>query len=187
MAGDRNARLVLSSQSPDQQLNCSDKQVIHKLYEKMAAPASWKAFTIVRRKDVAHEIVQEVFIKLWQSGGVFPNEKAVYAWIYKACHHAAIDHVRSATFRRESYVDTYADEAKEGVKTQEDNMLDREAVLEWTKKLSAEEAEIFIYAEVDRLTQVEIAELTGKSRRTIQRISAKIEETFKQARKERDN
>ena len=177
----------MSSQSLDQQLNCSDKQVIHKLYEKMAAPASWKAFTIVRRKDIAHEIVQDVFIKLWQSGGIFPNEKAVYAWIYKACHRAAIDHVRSATFRRESYVDTYADEAREGAKTQEDNLLDREAVIECTKNLSAEEAEIFIYAEVDRLTQVEIAELTGKSRRTIQRISAKIEESFKRARKDHDN
>jgi RNA polymerase sigma-70 factor (ECF subfamily) len=187
MTGDRKVRLVLSSQSLDQQLNCSDKQVIHKLYEKMAAPASWKAFSIVRRKDIAHEIVQDVFIKLWQSGGIFPNEKAVYAWIYKACHRAAIDHVRSATFRRESYVDTYADEAREGAKTQEDNLLDREAVIECTKNLSAEEAEIFIYAEVDRLTQVEIAELTGKSRRTIQRISAKIEESFKRARKDHDN
>ena len=177
----------MSSQSPDQQLNCSDKKVIHKIYEKMAAPASWKAFTIVRRKDIAHEIVQEVFIRLWQSGGIFPNEKAVYAWIYKACHRAAIDYVRSATFRRESYVETYADDAKEGAKTQEDNLLDREAIIACTKNLSTEEAEIFVYAEVDRLTQVEIAELTGKSRRTIQRISAKIEEIFKQERQKHDN
>ncbi len=177
----------MSSQSADQLLNCSDKKVIHKIYEKMAAPASWKAFTIVRRKDIANEIVQEVFIRLWQSGGIFPNEKAVYAWIYKACHRAAIDHVRSATFRRESYVDSYADEAKDGAKTQEDSLLDREAIIACTKNLSAEEAEIFVYAEVDKLTQVEIAELTGKSRRTIQRISAKIEETFKQARKQHDN
>ena len=177
----------MSGQSLDEQLNCSDKKTIHKLYEKMASPALWKAFTIVRRKDIAHEIVQEVFIRLWQSGGIFPNEKAVYAWIYKACHRAAIDHVRSAAYRRETYVDTYVDEAKEGVKTQEDNLLDREAVIACTKNLSAEEAEIFIYSEVDRLTQVEIAELTGKSRRTIQRISAKIEETFKQVRKQHDN
>ena len=177
----------MSSQSADQPLNCSDKKVIHKVYEKMAAPASWKAYTIVRRKDIANEIVQEVFIRLWQSGGIFPNEKAIYAWIYKACHRAAIDHVRSATFRRESYVDSYADEAKAGAKTQEDSLLDREAIIACTKNLSAEEAEIFVYAEVDKLTQVEIAELTGKSRRTIQRISAKIEETFKQARKQHDN
>ncbi len=177
----------MSSQSADQPLNCSDKKVIHKVYEKMAAPASWKAYTIVRRKDIANEIVQEVFIRLWQSGGIFPNEKAIYAWIYKACHRAAIDHVRSATFRRESYVDSYADEAKDGAKTQEDSLLDREAIIACTKNLSAEEAEIFVYAEVDKLTQVEIAELTGKSRRTIQRISAKIEETFKQARKQHDN
>ena len=131
--------------------------------------------------------MQEVFIRLWQSGGVFPSEKAVYAWIYKACHRAAIDHVRSATYRRESYVETYADEAKAGARTQEDNLIDREAIIICTKNLSAEEAEIFVYLEVDRLTQVEIAELTGKSRRTIQRICAKIEETFKQARKQHDN
>jgi len=177
----------LTGQTLDQKLDCSDKKIIHELYKKMAAPASWKAFTIVRRKDIAHEIVQEVFIRLWQSGGIFPNEKAVYSWIYKACHRAAIDHVRSATYRRESYVESYADDVREGDKSQEDNLLDREMVVAYMKNLTTEEAEVFIYAEVDRLTQVEIAELTGKSRRTIQRMTAKIDETFKQARKQHDN
>jgi RNA polymerase sigma factor (sigma-70 family) len=177
----------LSGQQLNQQIDCSDKKVIHRLYEKMASPAAWKAFTIVRRHDVANEIVQEVFIKLWQSGGKFPHEKAVYAWIYKACHNAAIDHVRSATHRRENYVESYAEDIQDTGMDQQENLIARELIEKYLKEISAEEAEIFVYAVVDRMTQVEIADLTGKSRRTIQRILARIEETYKEVRKNNDN
>lgn len=169
------------------EIDCSDKQVIHRLYEKMAKPAAWKAFTIVRRHDIANEIVQEVFIRLWQAGGKFPHEKAVYAWIYKACHRAGIDHVRSATHRRENYVETYEEDLKDGARSQADSLMDRQLVESFLQDVSEEDAEIFVYAVVDRMTQIEIAELTGKSRRTVQRIMARVEETFKEARKKHDN
>src|SRR4029077_9159028 len=82
---------------------CSDKATIERLYAKMVRAAIAKAASIVRRQDLAAEIAHDTFIKLWQSGGRFPNEKAVYAWIYKTCHRAAIDHLRSAAHRREDY------------------------------------------------------------------------------------
>lgn len=171
----------------NQQIDCSEKQVIHQIYEKMAKPAAWKAFTIVRRHDVANEIVQEVFIKLWQSGGKFPHEKAVYAWIYKACHRAGIDYVRSATYRREKYVDTYEEDLKDSTRNQQETLMDRQLLEKILQDVSEEDAEIFIYAVVDRMTQNEIAELTGKSRRTVQRIMVRVEAVFKEVRRKHDN
>lgn len=171
----------------NEQIDCSDKKVIHRLYEKMSKPAAWKAFTIVRRHDIANEIVQDVFIKLWQAGGKFPHEKAVYAWIYKACHRAGIDHVRSAAHRRESYVETYEEDLKDSGRNQQETLIDRQLVEKFLQTVSEEDAEIFVYAIVDRMTQNEIAELTGKSRRTIQRTMVRVEETFKEVRKNNDN
>jgi RNA polymerase sigma-70 factor (ECF subfamily) len=171
----------------DGPVDCSDRKVIHRLYEKMAKAAAWKAYTVVGRHDVAGEIAQEVFIKLWQGGGSFPNEKAVYAWIYKACHRAAIDHVRSATRRRESYVETYAEDVQTDELNQQEALINQEQVKRYIAELSDEEAEVFVYAVVDRMTQNEIAELTGKSRRTIQRIMARVETTYQEIRGKYDN
>lgn len=163
-------------------IDCSDKQTIHRLYEKMAKAAAWKAYTVVQRHDIANEIAQDVFIKLWQHGGSFPNEKAVYAWIYKACQRAAIDHVRSATHRRESYVEAYDEGVASADHSQQEQLINKQLIATYIKELTEEEAEVFVYAVVDKMTQVDIAELTGTSRRTVQRIMARVEERYQKLR-----
>lgn len=49
------------------------------------------ARSFVRDEEVARDIVQETFIKLWKKP---PEPRAVRAWLYRVCRSCAIDHWR---------------------------------------------------------------------------------------------
>jgi RNA polymerase sigma-70 factor (ECF subfamily) len=177
-------------------IDCSDKATIERLYAKMSRAAIAKAQSIVRRGDLAAEIAHDAFIKLWQGGGQFPSEKAVYAWIFKTCHRAAIDHLRSAAHKREHYSDDDAETfaapggpASGGGSSSgsRDAVMTRQLVTRYLADLTDEEAEAFLYVALDGMTQVEVAEMMGLSRRTVQRIMERVEERFAARRRNDDS
>lgn len=143
-----------------------------------------KAASIVRRQDIAAEIAHDTFIKLWESGHTFPNEKAVYVWIYKTCHRAAIDHLRSAAHRRESF----AGEDLESLETEpmaryRDVVMTRQLIRAAIQKLKPDEAEAFLYVALDGMTHIEVASVMELSRRTVQRLLEKVEIKFQEVRR----
>lgn len=167
-------------------IDCSDKATIDRLYSKMARAAIAKAQSVVGRGDVAAEIAHDSFIKLWQGGGQFPSEKAIYAWIFKTCHRAAIDHLRSAAHRREDYNRDDDTALDFGVSSRSgdhgDQLMTRELVTRYLRVLKPDEAEAFLYVTLDGMTQAEVVEIMGLSRRTVQRLLERAEAKFREAR-----
>ena len=156
-------------------MDVGSKSDVERLYNKVGRAAISKTMKLVGRLDIAEEIVQNSFLKLWQSKPHFDNEKAAYGWVYRTCHNAGIDFLRSATHKREmrpdpEILDQFAihPEGADLVATRD----------EWTKAvrlLKTKEAEILAYRVVDGMTQEEIAGLLGVSRKTVVRICAAIE------------
>lgn len=164
-------------------IDCSDKATIERLYPQMVRAAIAKAASIVHRKDIAAEIAHDAFIKLWQGGGKFPSDGAVYSWIFKTCHRAAIDHLRSAAHRRE----TFGKEDFDQLQTTgpaPDGVMTKEFVKKCVALLDPQEAEAFFYITLDGMTQVEVGEAMGLSRRTVQRIVERIESRFQEVRRD---
>jgi RNA polymerase sigma-70 factor (ECF subfamily) len=129
---------------------------------------------MIGREDVAAEIVQDVFMRLWQKQPKFDHEKALYAWIYKSSHRAAIDYLRSAKVQREEGSMDFAISTL-GLESR-DIVLEKDLVNVCLARLKEREAEIFSYIVFDGMTFDEIAELLGLSKKTIQRDWAKIKE-----------
>lgn len=77
-------------------IDTSDRATLEALYRGMGATALEKTVAMTGERDTAITIVQDVFLRLWRDGGALPDETAVYAWVYKACHTAAIEHLRNA-------------------------------------------------------------------------------------------
>jgi len=77
-------------------------------FEAVVAAYEGKLIAYVARitgsRSSAEDIVQEAFIKLSQywRGELSPGP-AVSAWLYKAAHHAAVDHIRREKFRTETH------------------------------------------------------------------------------------
>lgn len=168
-------------------VDCADPQAVQRLYEATGRAALSKAEHVVGRFDVAQEIVQDVFLKLWQQKLRFPTEKQAYYWIYKACHNAGIDHLRSAAVRRERGVTPVAIPGGDGATADGfenlpapgdhgDATLKRQLVAKALEHLEDREAAVLGYWIIDGMTQEEIAEVLSLSRKTIGRIVKRLEE-----------
>jgi RNA polymerase sigma-70 factor (ECF subfamily) len=52
------------------------------------------AFKLTNNKDIAHDIVQETFIKIWKNINKFELEKNFKTWIYTIANRTTIDYIR---------------------------------------------------------------------------------------------
>jgi RNA polymerase sigma-70 factor (ECF subfamily) len=128
------------------------------------------------RREIAQEVVQDVFIRLWRSGPKFNSEKAAYAWIFKACHNASIDVLRSALYRHEANADDVLEapdlvSPDSPLRSAENRQLLRHAIA----SLSAQEAAVVMYYAFDSMNQEEIAAQMQLSRKTIGRIISRYQ------------
>lgn len=169
--------------------DCSKEAVIRVLYERMGRAAMSKTIRIVGRAEVACELVHDVFLRLWQSKIAFPTERAVYAWIFRACHNAAINHVRAAPVRRESARGDEIDQSDEDdpAGAAPACPVSQRFIRQALEVLSATEADAFVHKVLDGMTQEEIAEHLQCSRKTVQRLLASVEAKLDGIRKLHDH
>jgi RNA polymerase sigma factor (sigma-70 family) len=131
---------------------------------------------VVGRLDIAQELLQEVFVKLWQSRIQFETEGSLYTWIYRTSHNLAIDHVRSAVHRRESVAYDADKDLRASTCTIEDFKIDVESLRKACRSLTKQEAEIIVLLGVDEMTHDEAAQLLGISKKTVTRAVLRLRE-----------
>jgi RNA polymerase sigma-70 factor (ECF subfamily) len=165
-------------------MDSRDPNAIARLYERTGRAALSKTARLVGRVAVAEEIVQDVFLKLWSAELTFPDERAAYAWIYRSCHNAGIDHLRAAATRREESAEpsdlaAHRDLAADATPVR---LAQRQLLTKHLSRLDDREAQILGYRVVDGMTQDEIAEVMGVARKTIVRACARLEAKLGEAR-----
>ena len=143
------------------------------LYSKLGRPALGKTKSLVGLA-AAEEIVQDVFVKLWHKKMVFPNLRSCYAWVYRCCTNAAIDYLRNHN-QSNVTMDGDAGAAADSGSDLENRAVAGQAWRHLARELSKEEAALFIYRNVEGLSQEEAAEVMQISRRTVNRLQEKLE------------
>ena len=72
-----------------------DRQAFAALYAATAAKLYGIALRILQRRDLADEVLQEVFIKIWQRAGDFrPGVASPITWMAAIARNRALDEVR---------------------------------------------------------------------------------------------
>src|SRR6185437_2721779 len=82
-------------------VDSGDAAALSALYAKTGRAALAKTTALIGNRQAAEDIVQEVFSRLWTARLRFPSERAGFLWIYKSCHRAGIDYLRSGRVRLE--------------------------------------------------------------------------------------
>jgi RNA polymerase sigma-70 factor, ECF subfamily len=73
-----------------------DETALAHLYDRYARPAFSLALKLLRDQGLAEDVIQEVFITLWNRPGVYLPERGRFLpWLLGVTHHRAIDLVRS--------------------------------------------------------------------------------------------
>jgi RNA polymerase sigma-70 factor (ECF subfamily) len=78
------------------------------------------AYDYVKDYDLAQDVTQEVFIRVWQKGEEFKAEASLFSWIYRITVNLAIDHLRKSKSRSKlsdsegRYIEQYRAEQDSG-------------------------------------------------------------------------
>lgn len=78
-----------------------DEKAFEKLYAMYSDSMHGVIFNIVRDYDIAEEVMQDVFVKIWQKADSYSKEKGrFFTWILNISRNAAIDRIRSKSFKK---------------------------------------------------------------------------------------
>jgi len=118
------------------------------------------AVRIVRRHDVADDVVQEAFLRAHQALGRFDLARPFGPWICRIAANLAVNHVRSPISREEALPETHAEKPVPGGGPLA-GVLDTEAGEELARameSLSAEQRAVFVLRVFEELSYKEIAQ-----------------------------
>jgi RNA polymerase sigma factor (sigma-70 family) len=79
-----------------QKLRSGDKAAFEYLYDHYSAAVYGVIFRIVKKEPVAEEVLQDVFMKVWQKFSAYDEKKGrLFTWIINVARNQAIDRTRS--------------------------------------------------------------------------------------------
>ena len=148
-----------------QRVGAGDEEAIEALYERYGGSCYRLARRILDDAQLAEDVVQQVFLALWQGSGYDPRRGAVSTWLLSVTHHKAVDVVRrEGTRRRRTTSDqTLLDRASAGPGPEDESWARwrAERTRDALRSLPAEQREVLLLAYYGGYTQREIADMTG--------------------------
>lgn len=135
-----------------------------------------------RRKDVAEELLQEIFLRVVKQAGGYQRQAKFTTWLYTIARNLCIDHARRMTHRTESSLDVPAGSESDSGGAPlvtlvpdegsgpERQIADREfsgALYAALDDLPEEQREVFLMREKQNLKFREIAQIMGVPENTV--------------------
>jgi RNA polymerase sigma-70 factor (family 1) len=117
---------------------------------------------IILQQDVAEDILQEVFFKLWEHRNKFKDEQAVAAWLFTVSYNQSISHIRKLIKERE-FQSAYLLKAEHTVSAEMEELDDLKAELltDAINKLPARKKQVFELCKLQGKTYSEAAAIMG--------------------------
>lgn len=155
-----------------------DQSAFAKLVRRHKTPVYNFILRSVRSREVAEDLVQDVFVKVVQNATEFKHEARFSTWAYTIARNVCIDHLRKAALRRHPSLDQVANSngGEDGPTLGERiadshfaSAVDRVAIgselgqriTRAVEDLPAEQREVFLLREVANVPFKEIAEIVG--------------------------
>lgn len=154
-----------------------DEEAFRQLVERHRSKVFSTVYGIIRRRNDAEDIAQQVFAKVYFSLKNFNFRSSLITWIYKITVNECYDYLRKQKVRKLVYE---SDMGEDDARTIENSSLAidrspsaataierRDFLMKLLAKVSEEERVLLIQKEVGGLTVEELAQLTGLNENTI--------------------
>lgn len=145
-----------------------DKELLDELMTAYGKDVWNYAFSITRKRDLADDITQEVFIKVFRNMHAFRRDASVKTWLLTITRNTAIDFKRSAFLRKVTLMDAYEEHGHR--QSAEKESLEQLAVTDLWKlvlELPIKYREVIILFAHHQLSLKEIAQMLGVSEGTV--------------------
>jgi RNA polymerase sigma-70 factor (ECF subfamily) len=159
------------------QCQLGDQAAFRQIVERHQSKVFSIIFGIVRNRNDAEDIAQQVFTKVYLSIKGFDFRSSLITWIYKITVNECYDYLRKQKVRRLVYE---SDLGEEDARTMENSEIaaekrpaadtrieHRDYLMKLLSKVSEEERMLLIQKEVEGRTVEELAEATGLNENTI--------------------
>jgi RNA polymerase sigma-70 factor (ECF subfamily) len=152
-----------------------EARALEVLYDRYSRVVYSFALRIVGDPQLAEEILQEVFFRVWQQGSGFQsNRGSLITWLLSITHNLAIDEVRKRN-RRPQKADSEDPELVLGAMADENTDIEQEvwlsgvrtAIVEALARVPKEQRDVIELAYFRGLTQRELAETLGQPLGTV--------------------
>ncbi|MFD2555111.1 RNA polymerase sigma factor [Sphingobacterium tabacisoli] len=161
-------------------LQTGDHEAFEELYRSYAAKLTSKLITLLRDSELAGDILQDLFIKVWELRADINPEKSFGGYLHTIATNMAKDRFRSA-LHQQVYLQSRADltEGHDSVSRFMDQKDMRAAVDAALAKLPPRQREVYTLYKIDGLSYKEIQQRLGISKPAVNRL---IQEAGKKMR-----
>lgn len=128
------------------------------------------AFSIVKNREDAEEIISDVFLKIWQLRQQLPESESFNFYLYRAVKHTSLNYLSKTRKKRESEIMFFLEASKSCCQSPEDIIISSEnlsAIQKAINSLPTRCRQIFVLIKEDELTYQQVAELLNISPATV--------------------
>lgn len=149
-----------------------DQAALKEIFDQYRQKVYRIAYGVVRQREDALDVVQEVFIKLFRSIQSFKGQSALYTYLYRLAMNTAIDHSRRSKKAAFLSLDEEGGfQPADGDEKRPDHIAaqkELEGKVKWAiDQLPQDQKATLIYREIEELSYQEIAEAMGCSIGTV--------------------
>jgi RNA polymerase sigma factor (sigma-70 family) len=142
-----------------ERLRARDQKAIALLYKNYSAALYGVILRIVKVEEVAEDVLQESFVKIWSSFDSYDAQKGrLFTWMLNISRNLAIDKIRSKQYRVSSKTDPMEDATTGGMVSSDGIRPDHIGIKEITEKLIPDQKVIIDLMYFGGYTQTEVAE-----------------------------
>lgn len=82
------------------ELQQKNAQAFERIYVRYSESTFGVIYSIVGEKSISEEVLQDVFMKIWEKAGFYdPKKGRFFTWVLNIARNAAIDKIRSKDFK----------------------------------------------------------------------------------------
>lgn len=154
-----------------------DEMAFREVVDRYQAKVFSIIFGILRNRNDAEDIAQQVFAKIYFSIKNFDFRSSLLTWIYKITVNECYDYLRKKKVRKLVYESDFSEEESQRMErsepgseergTLDDDLARRDLVLKLLSKVSEEDRQLLLLKEVEGHSVEELATMTGMNENTI--------------------
>lgn len=147
-----------------------DEMAFNRFMEHHSSHLFYYAFGLLGQKELAEEVVSDVFFEVWKNRKELPQIECMNAWLQTITYRKAISYLRKSAGKSEISFDEIGDFSFESMQAPDEEMISKEEVDEINnaiEKLPPKCKHVFFLAKMEGLPYIKIAEMLQVSVQTV--------------------
>ena len=159
-----------------EKMKAGDRESFNQIFRRYYSPLVRFCIRYVADSDIAAEIVQDLFVKLWSNRERISFNTSFESYMLTSVRNSAITYINKERSHAEAHLRIYSEESdnNDPSETLQSNNLE-ESYRQILKTMPEKRREVFLASRYDGLKYAEIAEKLGISQKTVEaQMSAAI-------------